>query len=154
MSRNESTAVVSVVTPEKTIISKCGDSRDMLCRDGVASPLSVDHKPDRPDELIRIQQAGHIYLKPYDDDDGSEMMDYGSLYQMRQRYGMARVCPRGTGRADGDDSVAAATHNACSDASLLLTKLALARPTFDNVSVVVLWLTGGRGGIINHRHNI
>ncbi|CAL9238365.1 unnamed protein product [Arabidopsis halleri] len=92
MSRNESTAVVSVVTPEKTIVSKCGDSRDVLCRDGVASPLSVDHKPDRPDELIRIQQAGHIYLKPYDDDDGSEMMDYGTLYQMRRRYGMARVC--------------------------------------------------------------
>ncbi|KAG7580684.1 PPM-type phosphatase domain [Arabidopsis suecica] len=44
MSRNESTAVVSVVTPEKTIVSKCGDSRDVLCRDGVASPLSVDHK--------------------------------------------------------------------------------------------------------------
>ncbi|KAG7552589.1 hypothetical protein ISN45_Aa06g031860 [Arabidopsis thaliana x Arabidopsis arenosa] len=67
-------------------------------------------------------------------------MDYGMLYQMRRRYSMARMCPRGAGRADGDDSVAAATHNACSDASLLLTKLALARPTSDNVSVVVLWL--------------
>ncbi|CAE5966875.1 unnamed protein product [Arabidopsis arenosa] len=53
-----STAVVSVVTPEKIIVSNCGDSRAVLCRNGVAIPLSVDHKPDRPDELIRIQQAG------------------------------------------------------------------------------------------------
>ncbi|CAH8256545.1 unnamed protein product [Arabidopsis lyrata] len=63
------------------------------------------------------------------------------------------LCPRGAGRADCDDSVAAAVDNACSDASLLLTKFALARPSFDNVSVVVQWLTGGRGGIINHRLN-
>ncbi|KAG7588345.1 hypothetical protein ISN44_As07g006760 [Arabidopsis suecica] len=80
-------------------------------------------------------------------------MVYGTLYQMRRRYGMACMCPRGAGRADCDDSVAAAVDNACSDASLLLTKFALARPSSDNVSVVVQWLTGGRGGIINHRLN-
>lgn len=53
-----STAVVAVVTPEKIIISNCGDSRAVLCRNGVAIPLSSDHKPDRPDELVRIEAAG------------------------------------------------------------------------------------------------
>lgn len=39
-----STAVVAVVTPEKLIVSNCGDSRAVLCRRGVAIPLSSDHK--------------------------------------------------------------------------------------------------------------
>jgi protein phosphatase 2C len=39
-----STAVVAVVTPEKIIVSNCGDSRAVLCRNGVAIPLSSDHK--------------------------------------------------------------------------------------------------------------
>lgn len=39
-----STAVVAIVTPEKIIVSNCGDSRAVLCRNGVAFPLSSDHK--------------------------------------------------------------------------------------------------------------
>ena len=39
-----STAVVAVVTPEKIVVANCGDSRAVLCRNGVAVPLSVDHK--------------------------------------------------------------------------------------------------------------
>lgn len=39
-----STAVVAIVTPEKIIVSNCGDSRAVLCRNGVAVPLSSDHK--------------------------------------------------------------------------------------------------------------
>lgn len=39
-----STAVVAVVTPEKIIVSNCGDSRAVLCRNGIAIPLSSDHK--------------------------------------------------------------------------------------------------------------
>ncbi|KAL2540678.1 PPM-type phosphatase domain-containing protein [Abeliophyllum distichum] len=49
-----STAVVAVVTPDKIIVSNCGDSRAVLCRNGVAIPLS----PDRPDELNRIEESG------------------------------------------------------------------------------------------------
>ncbi|KAJ6904415.1 hypothetical protein NC652_022864 [Populus alba x Populus x berolinensis] len=53
-----STAVVAVVTPDKIIVANCGDSRAVLCRNGKPLPLSSDHKPDRPDELNRIQNAG------------------------------------------------------------------------------------------------
>ncbi|KAH7657004.1 Protein-serine/threonine phosphatase protein [Dioscorea alata] len=53
-----STAVVAVVTPDQIIVSNCGDSRAVLCKGGAAIPLSIDHKPDRPDEMERIEQAG------------------------------------------------------------------------------------------------
>lgn len=35
-----------------------GDTRAVLCRDGIAIPLSVDHKPTNPDEEQRIRRAG------------------------------------------------------------------------------------------------
>ncbi|KAJ3695197.1 hypothetical protein LUZ60_000574 [Juncus effusus] len=53
-----STAVVAVVGERKIVVANCGDSRAVLCRGGVAVPLSNDHKPDRPDELERIEAAG------------------------------------------------------------------------------------------------
>ncbi|XP_059449788.1 probable protein phosphatase 2C 75 [Corylus avellana] len=53
-----STAVVAVLTPEYIVVANCGDSRAVLCRAGTPIPLSQDHKPDRPDELARIEAAG------------------------------------------------------------------------------------------------
>ncbi|XP_039067430.1 protein phosphatase 2C 37-like isoform X2 [Hibiscus syriacus] len=53
-----STAVVAIVMPDKIVVANCGDSRAVSCRNGVALPLSDDHKPDRPDELLRIEEAG------------------------------------------------------------------------------------------------
>ncbi|KAA8533628.1 hypothetical protein F0562_030938 [Nyssa sinensis] len=53
-----STAVVAVVGEEELVVANCGDSRAVLSRGGVAIPLSNDHKPDRPDELERIEFAG------------------------------------------------------------------------------------------------
>ncbi|MFS7970928.1 putative protein-serine/threonine phosphatase [Helianthus anomalus] len=52
-----STAVVAVVAPDKIVVSNCGDLRVVLCRNGVAFPLSTDDKPDRPEELKRIEDA-------------------------------------------------------------------------------------------------
>uniref|UniRef100_A0A0D6QYI4 protein-serine/threonine phosphatase n=1 Tax=Araucaria cunninghamii TaxID=56994 RepID=A0A0D6QYI4_ARACU len=52
------TAVVAVVGSCQIIVSNCGDSRAVLSRGGRAIPLSVDHKPDREDELARIEAAG------------------------------------------------------------------------------------------------
>ncbi|XP_057950430.1 protein phosphatase 2C 51-like [Malania oleifera] len=53
-----STAVVAVVGREEVVVANCGDSRAVLFRGGVAVPLSDDHKPNRPDELKRVEEAG------------------------------------------------------------------------------------------------
>ncbi|XP_057722551.1 probable protein phosphatase 2C 8 [Arachis stenosperma] len=53
-----STAVVAVVATEEVVVANCGDCRAVLGRDGEAVDLSSDHKPDRPDELMRIEEAG------------------------------------------------------------------------------------------------
>uniref|UniRef100_A0A0D6QXJ5 protein-serine/threonine phosphatase n=1 Tax=Araucaria cunninghamii TaxID=56994 RepID=A0A0D6QXJ5_ARACU len=62
-----STAVVAVVTPSQIIVASCGDSRAVLSRGGKAIPFSNDHKPEREDELVRIQAAGGrvIYWNGY-----------------------------------------------------------------------------------------
>ncbi|KAK6935519.1 PPM-type phosphatase-like domain [Dillenia turbinata] len=53
-----STAAVVVVTKEEVVVSNCGDSRVVMCRGGAAFPLSSDHKPDRPDEMQRVEAVG------------------------------------------------------------------------------------------------
>ncbi|KAI4326828.1 hypothetical protein L6164_019358 [Bauhinia variegata] len=53
-----STALVVMVGKEEIVVANCGDSRALLCRDGVAVPLSRDHNPDLPDERERIEAAG------------------------------------------------------------------------------------------------
>ncbi|CAN4095836.1 unnamed protein product [Withania somnifera] len=179
-----STAVVAVVTPDKIIVSNCGDSRAVLSRNGVAIPLSLDHKPDRPDELNRIQEAGgrviywdgarvlgvlamsraigDNYLKPYvisepevtiterSDEDECLILASDGLWDVvsnETACGVARMCllsrrppspatsPENDITATGDGE---SSDKACSDASILLTKLALARRSTDNVSVVVV----------------
>ncbi|RZC78931.1 hypothetical protein C5167_003128 [Papaver somniferum] len=218
-----STAVVSVVTPDKIIVSNCGDSRAVLCRGGKAVPLSVDHKPkqihyrtqllrtiedylkraveeaivliklsriifkspDRPDELVRIQEAGgrviywdgprvlgvlamsraigDNYLKPYvisepeitvtdrtAEDDCMILASDGlwDVVSNETACNIAGMCLNGQGPImpltnDGDEANmltngSNSSDKACSDAALLLTKLALARHSTDNVSVVVV----------------
>ncbi|KAJ7964564.1 Protein phosphatase 2C-like protein [Quillaja saponaria] len=179
-----STAVVAVVTPDKIVVSNCGDSRAVLCRNGVAIPLSSDHKPDRPDELHRIESAGgrviywdgprvlgvlamsraigDNYLKPYvipepdvtvtdrTAEDECLILASDGLWDVVSNdtaCGVVRTCLRGKKTmsqtvSPGSDAVvgsaAESSDKACSDASILLTKLALARHSTDNVSVVVV----------------
>lgn len=96
---------------------------------------------------------GDNYLKPYvipdpevtvtdrTDEDECLILASDGLWDVvpnETACGVARMCLRGADAAEGEDSDAAAAHNACSDAALLLTKLALARQSSDNVSVVVV----------------
>ncbi|KAM1072659.1 hypothetical protein ACFX13_018147 [Malus domestica] len=53
-----STAVVTVLSGCQIITSNCGDSRALLCRGTETIPLTVDQKPDREDELERIEGEG------------------------------------------------------------------------------------------------
>ncbi|CAK9142161.1 unnamed protein product [Ilex paraguariensis] len=184
-----STAVVSILTPNKIIVANCGDSRAVLCRNGKPIPLSTDHKPDRPDELSRIQEAGgrviywegarvlgvlamsraigDYYLKPYvscepevtitdrtADDDCLILASDGlwDVVSNETACGVAKMCLKGKAQAVSTSSSSSSSQpgngggvknsdEACSDASLLLTKLALARRSADNVSVVVIDLS-------------
>uniref|UniRef100_A0A7N0TT37 protein-serine/threonine phosphatase n=1 Tax=Kalanchoe fedtschenkoi TaxID=63787 RepID=A0A7N0TT37_KALFE len=176
-----STAVVAVVSPDKIVVSNCGDSRAVLCRNGVAIPLSSDHKPDRPDELERIERAGgrviywdgprvlgvlamsraigDNYLKPYvipepevkivDREEQDECLILASdglwdVVSNETACGVARMCLRAQHQqtTPGCEKVSGGwgegSSKACLDASILLTKLALARHSSDNVSVVVI----------------
>ncbi|GJU12743.1 phosphatase 2C 37-like protein, partial [Tanacetum coccineum] len=178
-----STAVVAVVSEDKIVVSNCGDSRAVLCRNGVAIPLSTDHKPDRPDELQRIEEAGgrviywdgarvlgvlamsraigDNYLKPYvipepevtvterTAEDECLILASDGLWDVVSNdvaCSVARMCLRSQEvpsppRSPGSELNVArgeSSDKACSDASTLLTKLALARRSTDNVSVVVV----------------
>ncbi|ONH97951.1 hypothetical protein PRUPE_7G220600 [Prunus persica] len=53
-----STAVVAILSGCQIITSNCGDSRAVLCRGTETIPLTVDQKPDREDELLRIEGGG------------------------------------------------------------------------------------------------
>ncbi|XP_052183315.1 probable protein phosphatase 2C 6 [Diospyros lotus] len=53
-----STAVVVVLSGCQIIASNCGDSRAVLCRRTQTIPLTIDQKPDREDELKRIEDGG------------------------------------------------------------------------------------------------
>ncbi|EFJ23931.1 hypothetical protein SELMODRAFT_174627 [Selaginella moellendorffii] len=53
-----STAVVAVVGCSQIVVANCGDCRAVLSRGGRAIPLTVDHKPSRPDEFARVEAAG------------------------------------------------------------------------------------------------
>jgi protein phosphatase 2C len=191
-----STAVVAVVTPDKIIVSNCGDSRAVLCRNGVAIPLSSDHKPDRPDELLRVQAAGgrviywdgprvlgvlamsraigDNYLKPYvisepevtvterKDEDECLILASDGLWDVVSNdtaCGVVRMClkaqklPSPPGSPGNNDVTTDGSDRACSDASILLTKLALARHSSDNVSVVVIDLRRDQRQLSNSNNN-
>ena len=53
-----STAVAAVVDGAHIVVANAGDSRACLWRNGRALPLSIDHKPDAPEEEARIVAAG------------------------------------------------------------------------------------------------
>ncbi|KAJ4875171.1 putative protein phosphatase 2C 78 [Raphanus sativus] len=184
-----STAVVSILTPKKIVVANCGDSRAVLCRNGKAIPLSSDHKPDRPDELDRIQAAGgrviywdgprvlgvlamsraigDNYLKPYviskpevtvtDRVKEDEFLILASdglwdVVSNETACNVVRMCLKGKVNSQltssPENDVAGAgdvvvgggdvSNKACVEASILLTRLALARQSSDNVSVVVV----------------
>ncbi|KAG5030139.1 hypothetical protein AAZX31_05G212300 [Glycine max] len=53
-----STASVVILSGCQIITSNCGDSRVVLYRRTQTIPLTVDQKPDRQDELLRIEGGG------------------------------------------------------------------------------------------------
>ncbi len=61
------TAVTALVDGTTLYVANAGDSRAVLCENGKAVALSTDHKPNRPDEVARIEGCGGFvftYLTP------------------------------------------------------------------------------------------
>ena len=53
-----STALVAMIKNNEIITVNVGDCRGIICRDGLAIPLTKDHKPGTVEEKARIQKMG------------------------------------------------------------------------------------------------
>lgn len=57
------TAVVCLIKNQILFVANAGDSRAIIVgRDMSFTPMSEDHKPNRPDEMLRIKKAGGCVL--------------------------------------------------------------------------------------------
>ncbi|KAJ8616310.1 hypothetical protein MRB53_035682 [Persea americana] len=172
-----STAVVAVVGIENVVVANCGDSRAVLSRGGVAVPLSYDHKPDRPDEMERVEAAGgnvinwdgcrvlgvlatsrsigDHYLKPYviskpevvvmERTDLDEFLILASdglwdVVSNEMACNVVRRCLAGR-------SLKRLSKGSAAEAAAMLAELAMGRGSKDNISVVVIDLSGHNGGL-------
>jgi serine/threonine protein phosphatase PrpC len=59
------TAVVALFIGKKGFIANVGDTRAVLCRDGVPLRVSLDHKPELPTETMRIRKLGGTVTTTY-----------------------------------------------------------------------------------------
>ncbi|CAK9157368.1 unnamed protein product [Ilex paraguariensis] len=159
-----STAVVAVVFPSHIIVANCGDSRAVLCRGKLPMPLSNDHKPDREDELARIEVAGgkvinwdgfrvsdtEIIFVPRTKEDECLILASDGLWDVVKNEEVCDVARRRIllwhkkngdtmlkERGEGDDPAA-------QDAAEYLSRLALQRGSRDNISVIVVDLKAQR----------
>lgn len=57
------TAVVALIQRGTLYVANAGDSRAVLARGGKAIEMSMDHKPDLPEELARITTAGACVIE-------------------------------------------------------------------------------------------
>ncbi|RDY02091.1 putative protein phosphatase 2C 8, partial [Mucuna pruriens] len=155
-----STAAVVVVGKEEIVVANCGDSRAVLCRGGVAVPLSRDHKPDRPDELERIEAAGGRVINW----NGNRVLGVLATSRSIGDHCMKPfvICEPETkvyARTDSDEFVVVASDGlwdvvsnkfvcdvvrGCQmrtrEAATLLAEFAMARGSKDNISVIVIQL--------------
>ncbi|CAN1264123.1 Probable protein phosphatase 2C 8 [Linum perenne] len=153
-----STAVVAVVGNDEVVVGNCGDSRAVLCRKGVAVPLSIDHKPDRPDELERIEAAGgrvinwngprvlgvlstsrsigDQYLKPY------IIPTPEVIVHKRSKEDDQFLILASDGLWDVITNEVACQGGRAAEAAAVLAELAIAQGSSDNISVIVVELNG------------
>ncbi|KAL2347965.1 hypothetical protein Fmac_001965 [Flemingia macrophylla] len=159
-----STAAVVVVGKDEIVVANCGDSRAVLCRGGVAVPLSRDHKPDRPDEKERIEAAGGRVIEW----NGNRVLGVLATSRSIGDHCMKPfvICKPETSvyeRTEWDEFVVVAsdglwdvvsnkfvcevvrncyaqTRTYASEAAAMLAELAMARGSKDNISVIVIQL--------------
>eukprot|EP00968_Pinguiococcus_pyrenoidosus_P023077 scaffold3537_cov256-Pinguiococcus_pyrenoidosus.AAC.4 len=57
-----STATTALILRDRLWLANVGDSRTLLCRKGEVYAFTLDHKPDREDEIARIKAAGGFVI--------------------------------------------------------------------------------------------
>ncbi|KAH6804439.1 hypothetical protein C2S51_032686 [Perilla frutescens var. frutescens] len=164
------TAVAVVVTEKHFVVANCGDSRAVLYRSGRIIPLTFDHKPGRADEKARIEASGgrvmhtdtarvqgvlamsraigDVFLKPYvisepevsftrrEEDDEFVIISSDGMWDVISSEMAGRVAGNCLREQENQGF-----SSRSSSAASLLTRLALARGTVDNISVIVVDLT-------------
>jgi len=60
--RDGTTVVAAYIREGKLWVANVGDSRAVLCRDGIALAVTEDHRPDRQNEMERIESHGGTVL--------------------------------------------------------------------------------------------
>mmetsp|Transcript_17448 Transcript_17448/g.42797 ORF Transcript_17448/g.42797 Transcript_17448/m.42797 type:complete len:281 (+) Transcript_17448:157-999(+) len=163
---------------EKTIVTaNVGDSRAVLSRNGTAYDLSMDHKPDDPDEEARIEALGGKVVWCGDVDlEGNPIPEEG-IYRVNGNLALSRAVGDRSERPhvvadpditfqpvlEGDDNFIIVATDGLWDVfgsedavdfvmalredghdleriATLVVEEALRRGTYDNITVVIIWL--------------
>ncbi|XP_020673676.2 protein phosphatase 2C 51-like isoform X2 [Dendrobium catenatum] len=157
-----STAVVAVVGRRRIVVANCGDSRAVLSRGGVAVALSDDHKPNRPDEMKRVEAAGgriinwdgyrvlgvlstsrsiEITVTERSDKDEFLILASDGLWDAISNEVACRIVRQCLSGQAAKMFPGAVNGRSAAEAAALLAELAIARGSKDNISIVVVELT-------------
>ncbi|KAJ4781548.1 Protein phosphatase 2C family protein [Rhynchospora pubera] len=160
-----STALVAVVGEKMIIVANCGASRAVLCRGGSSVTLSSDHKPNRPEEMQKIEEAGGKVMES----DGYRVRgvltasrsigDHNlkpcvirepevSIMERLEEDEFLILASDGLWDVISDEMACMIVRNSLSsvgltvdDAASLLTRMAISRGSRDNISVLVVQLS-------------
>jgi serine/threonine protein phosphatase PrpC len=159
----------NAATAKRTmIVANVGDSRAVLCRNSTAYDLTRDHKPNDPIEQERIEALGGKVIWCGDVDRFGEPIEETGVYRVNGNLALARAIGDRSERTNGvtaeseittasvdeelDQFILVATDGlwdvfeALTDGrdrdriATLLVEEALRRGTYDNITVVILWL--------------
>eukprot|EP00970_Alexandrium_tamarense_P011380 scaffold2480_cov205-Alexandrium_tamarense.AAC.3 len=86
LERSGSTGVVVLITPTHIICANAGDSRAILTRNGLALPLSFDHKPNNDVEVSRVDNAGGFVRNGRVDGDLAVSRSFGDFSYKAHGY--------------------------------------------------------------------
>lgn len=155
-----STALVAWATPKTVLICNTGDCRAVLCRNGLAVPLTKDHKPGLVEEQLRLEKLGGTvvydrHIKSYRVAGMSVSRSFGDLdrqpfitsvpdtYRHSVRKNDHFIILATDGLWDvltNQDAVELVLKTAARDnAAALLCRTAVTRHSSDNVTAVVVF---------------
>ena len=156
-SKQGSTAVVCAIRDRRLVVANTGDSRGVLCRSGLAIPLSKDHKPDSFEEAKRIEALGGKVVERHDtarieglsvsrafgDFDCSPYVicdpDVVKMTLRKSDQFIILACDGLWDVVNNQAAVDEVMRGALGTAPARLIDMAIRMGTTDNVSVVVIW---------------